>query len=775
MSVLPAMGPATGESPHEGAWRWPLDLSRYDRAPGLRGTEREALETVARDLSSGSRGYLHRALPKLHRLLEPIYEAFEVVGAGEYARRLARKVLLRDMKCRQEAYWAWDEKEWSQIITGETVGTEGFSKHERTEARKPLRAVAYLLCGYDDLRSCGQFKALTFARSVFGEERFEETYLHVRRGMEGLGHGRYSVGEPLLTLLAHLLLANRSPLLEDLNTERLEEIRAHYLPPSSKHLLVSVSRVLVAEGILHEALTAARPRRSAPKKRRDEGCPEEWASWCERWLKTSPLAASTKHGMYGNLLQAGRWLAHAHPHVVSPEQWTRGLAAEYVAFVDGLTVGRWVDAKSISEEKLGGPVGPSTKASKLAAMASFFRDLHEWGWVKRRFDPGRALAVPKSVRARIEFAPRAIADAVWAKLLWAGLNLNTEDVPARSSGPGRRGACYYPAEMVRAIALVWLFSGLRMDEIRHLRVGCVRWQHETAVRGTAEVLTEGSVCWLDVPANKTNEGYPKPVDPLVGKAIETWEEIRLRQPAAIDARTSREAHYLFSHLGRRLGYKYVNDSLIPTLCRKASVPEEDARGRITSHRARSTIATQLVNAREPMTLFELQRWLGHKHPSSTLYYAKITPTRLARSYRDAGYLGRNLRHIEVLVDGEAVRSGAAAQGEPWKFYDLGHGHCTYDFFQQCPHRMACARCSFYVPKGSTAAQLLEGKTNLSRMREEIPLTEEETAAVEEGIGLHEKLLAGLADVPTPSGPTPRQLGIVPLSAKPPPAEPSDST
>ncbi len=89
--------------------------------------------------------------------------------------------------------------------------------------------------------------------------------------------------------------------------------------------------------------------------------------------------------------------------------------------------------------------------------------------------------------------------------------------------------------------------------------------------------------------------------------------------------------------------------------------------------------------------------------------------------------------------------------------------------------MACARCSFYVPKGSTAAQLLEGKTNLSRMREEIPLTEEETAAVEEGIGLHEKLLAGLADVPTPSGPTPRQLGIVPLSAKPPPAEPSDST
>jgi hypothetical protein len=89
--------------------------------------------------------------------------------------------------------------------------------------------------------------------------------------------------------------------------------------------------------------------------------------------------------------------------------------------------------------------------------------------------------------------------------------------------------------------------------------------------------------------------------------------------------------------------------------------------------------------------------------------------------------------------------------------------------------MACARCSFYVPKGSTKAQLLEGKTNLHRMREEIPLTDEEAAAVEDGIGLHEKLLDRLSDVPTPAGPTPRQLGLVPLSSKPKPEETTDST
>ncbi len=100
---------------------------------------------------------------------------------------------------------------------------------------------------------------------------------------------------------------------------------------------------------------------------------------------------------------------------------------------------------------------------------------------------------------------------------------------------------------------------------------------------------------------------------------------------------------------------------------------------------------------------------------------------------------------------EAVQSGAAAGGEPWKFYDLGHGYCTYDFFDQCPHRMACAKCSFYRPKDSTQAQLLEGKANLLRLQQEIPLLEEERAAVEDGLAALEHLLATLVDVPTPDG------------------------
>jgi hypothetical protein len=98
---------------------------------------------------------------------------------------------------------------------------------------------------------------------------------------------------------------------------------------------------------------------------------------------------------------------------------------------------------------------------------------------------------------------------------------------------------------------------------------------------------------------------------------------------------------------------------------------------------------------------------------------------------------------------DAVTSGAAAAGEPWRFHDLGHGYCTYDFFAKCPHRMACARCSFYRPKGSSQAQLLEGKANLLRLKQDVPLTDDERAAVDDGVGALEKLCAQLSDVPAP--------------------------
>ena len=372
-----------------------------------------------------------------------------------------------------------------------------------------------------------------------------------------------------------------------------------------------------------------------------------------------------------------------------------------------------------------------------------------------RINPHRALRTPRSILNQSGPNPRVVDKEAWAKLLWSALNLQEEDLPKV------RGQLIYPLEMVRAVAVVWCFAALRSDEIVRLRVGCIRWQYEDVmIPETGAVLPRDAICFLDIPINKTGTAYTKAVHTLVGKRINEWERVRPReQPRALDDKTSENVQFLFSYRGKRLSKGYFNAFLIPHLCRKAGIPEQDSRGAITSHRARATIASMLYNAKEPLDIFQLKEYLGHKQLSSTQSYVQVDPTRLAHQVAKAGYLEQNLATIEVLLDQEAVMNGAAARGECWKYYDLGHGFCTNPFWAQCKHRLACARCPYYRPKGTTTDQLVEGKANLVRMLEFVALTEDEKLLVTEGIELHQELIEKLADVPTPAGLTPRELEV----------------
>jgi len=485
--------------------------------------------------------------------------------------------------------------------------------------------------------------------------------------LRGWGYGDKLGARHAPAALCELLLRNGSPRLEELGAD-----------------LIAVAHALVTLGILAASPLAEQEDDDAwlagtAAARAD--VPDAWATWCGRWFRTSPLARKSRQAGYYYLLKVGRWLRDVHPEAASPEAWTRELAAEYVAAVDRMLVGEWTHAPGTFRyaERLGQPLKARTKDRQLGSARAFFADCQEWGWLPRRFDPQRALATPRPVRALIGPDPRVIADDVWAKLLWAGLHLSTSDLPAHRA----TGAPWYPPEMARAVAVLWLFAGLRVDELARLRVGGVRWQSQDAASTVEEAAPpKNAVCLLDVPAHKTGLPFTKPVDRAVGEAVAAWERVRPTQPHLVDPKTGEAVQLRFSYRGQRRSRGYVNRVLIPLLCRKANVPTADARGSLTSHRARSTIASQLFNAREPMTLFELQEWLGHRSPVATQQYAKIAPTKLARAYADAGYFGRNLRTIEVRIDQDAIKSGAAATGEPWRFYDLGHGYCTYDFFDQ---------------------------------------------------------------------------------------------
>jgi integrase len=639
-----------------------FDVKRHDRFPGLYSEELAELRRLVNERKTQIR---KPSKLILHRLLQPVEDVLKLIHTSEVTIGAAYRVLCREMERRETAFWGWSEEEWREMLG---VDIPSFaarfdwtpSNSHAICARSYLPALAYFLCPQLSMKPLLEFVEIyTFAMKIFGDEAIVDAVQRIIEVLESWGYRPKSDGKNITACVCYFLLVNRSPYLEDLSFEQLAEANQATAIYSVKHNVWKLSRALFALGIISEHLGDSRRTQQVATERSDERIDEEWLSWCQRWRKQSTLRQT--HSTYYPLLKVGRWLKLSHPEVTSPAQWTYELAAEFVAAVNTVKVGEWSATTSLRGHQ-GLPLRPHTKSSLLSAMRTFLRDCQEWEWIPVRLNPHRALRTPPAVQKQLGPDPRVIDKEMWAKLLWAAMNLQIEDLP-----PNKGDAFPYPLEMVRAVAVVWCFAALRSDEIVRLRVGCVH------------------------------------------------------------------------------------------LCRKAGIPEHDNRGHITSHRARASIASQLYNAKEPLTLFELKEYLGHKNVSSTQYYARVDPTKLASRVAKAGYLEQNMATIEVLLDQDAIRSGAAAQGEVWKYYDLGHGYCTNDFWAQCKHRMACARCPFYRPKTGAREQLVEGKANLVRMLEFIKLTQEEKLLVTEGIELHQGLIEMLADVPTPAGPTPREL------------------
>lgn len=738
------------------AWVLALSGSDYDRSPLLTASERAAVS----ELSTSRTRWPSELSAAVARLTKPMDDVLGVVTpqAAWWGRYPTRRTLIAGMAGGAQAFWGWDREGWASML-----------RDTDPQIRQIVMAVAYLLCGQRDLHlEFRGFKARKFAGRVFGTEPVEETIASIARHLDSLG-AQAQLGRPTLqhALLGWMLLAG-SPRLEDLaqRVELLGWLRSSEINNARRHGIEQLARTLLDMGVLDTPPFSTQPSREEWLARRQAGelgVSEVWVHWVRRWFQTSTLTRRSRASTYFMLIKAGRWVQREHPDGSDPRAWTRELAAAWVAAVDQMLVGEFSQAPNTDymRRRKGGELSPRTKAAHVWALRCFFYDLQEWEWIGRRFDPRRAFALPRSIRALIGPDPRVIADEVWAKLMWAGLNLTVEDLPVhRAAGP------WYPLELVRAAAILWLFAGLRVDEILRLRVGAVRWQTDTTGEDG-----QPAVCLLDIPTSKTATAFTKPVDRTVGDAIERWEAVRPAQPTFPDRKTGELVDMLLAFRGAQIGAKYVNQTVIPLLCRKAGVPRQDVRGQITGHRARATIASQLYNAKDPMTLFELQAWLGHSSPSSTQHYARITPAKLTKAYTDAGYFARNVRTIEVLLDRDAITNGQAAGGGPFEFYDLGHGYCSYSFFEQCPHRMACARCDFYLPKPSSEAQLLEAKDSLQRMLVQIPLTDDERSAVEGDETAVGQLIDRLADVATPAGPSPRALSE---TAPPPTGDPDTS-
>lgn len=589
----------------------------------------------------GGRPRLGAARAKvLSRLIEPIERTAE--QWPDVARSRVRGALLRRVHVEQQPFWAWDEQMW--ITFAKEAGRANDLGY-----RGLVVAFANLL-GHRRLHHHVNVLLVPVAELVFGRDAVQAAITKVIETLRSWDASKHTVANQIPAALSDLLLVTGNARLEQVTEQEIRDLAEQYPKGARRRGLIKVSRVLAHQGVIAKPLHSNDAQRG-PRQDTLATVPLSWLAWAQRWRALSTHEPGTIRTMFSTILIAGRWAADKHPEALEPQLWTRDIAAEYVADTLHAVHGQWA-GHNLNKSKFGQPLTAVDKVQRIDSVRGFFSDLIEWEWITPKFDPRKVLAGPLSVRAQIGPNPRIIDEVSWAKLMAAGLTLNSEDLNeygtprAKSAAEHRR--LYYPIEMVRALVGVWLFAGCRIDEIRRLDVDCID-RDEGRDEKTGEIFP---ICMLRVPQNKTSRPFTKPVDPIVGQLIDAWKLVRPPQPKIVDRKTGEYREFLFCVRGEQIGRAYLNDTVLPALCRKAGIPESDSRGALTSHRARSTIATQLLNAPEPLSIADLKEWLGHKHFSSTRHYAAILQRRLTAVYHKADYFSRNVRTIQILIDRE---------------------------------------------------------------------------------------------------------------------------
>ena len=90
--------------------------------------------------------------------------------------------------------------------------------------RQYLIAISYLLCGFAGIREVGTCFQYRLAVKVSGRGAVDEAAHRVKADLQSVGYSSRSESFVPNTLY-EALLVNRSPLLEDLTTDALEDVR----------------------------------------------------------------------------------------------------------------------------------------------------------------------------------------------------------------------------------------------------------------------------------------------------------------------------------------------------------------------------------------------------------------------------------------------------------------------------------------------------------------------------------------------------------------------
>ena len=742
----------------------PVRPESYDRPP-LYLAERDALAVLVDEQIPINSTLRRAAEAVLLRLARPLHDVYALRHQDDGRRTLMTGMMFAQMQRRGRAFWQWTPSDWHEVVgtTSQDFATTHGVPYGGRGLRPFLLDVAYLLCGFAAFGPLWTATAFyPMARIMFGANLLDG---QIARLDTVLANEGYAIGHNSIKqrhqAISFLLLLNRSPWLDALSWEVVD--RAAVIMPAhpTSVLLGKVSRALVALGVLTPRASLPDPFPPGPS----DGVPAEWYAWYLAWRASGSLGLSPRvaRNYGGYILYAGRWLAVRQPGIVSPEQWTEEVALAFRTAVLEETNDVFVSAGGARDlarrDLLGKRLSYEAISHFLAAMRRFFRDLHTKAHVvgdgpahrlPRHFEPREVLATPQHVQKALAGSePRDIALAIWQRLAIQAARLTPTDL-----GP----TPYWPFRAVQAMALLWVSTARRPNELLRLRRDCVRAEWEEGMAddagdplppGTAVIGTEQGtkVHYLHIPSSKYGGPCWIWIPKYSADAIARWQAERGNERLAqFDPKDREFADLLFVHRGKRMGVTFLNRRLIPLLCAKAGVDPRDAEGAYTAHRGRSARISMLHAC--GLELDDLAAYAIHKDTNTIKKYARRHPIHLHRKVARADTLSTV---IEGLYD-----PSAALRGTPSVRWFLGYDadgtpqFCGLPAHQTCPHRLDCVRCGLFI--GGERARLVHDDPTLLKVTAEIPMTEAQRLLNTGQRDAAEQALAHLDVVAPPSPP-----------------------
>lgn len=149
-------------------------------------------------------------------------DALELTGASKTDAGLVIKVVLRHMQRHRCSFWKWTESEWGDIVHNTVAGFER-KNIVSARSRPYLMAVCVLLGRISDLRRLGNFDRAGLALKVFGPA-VESSIKRISDTLTAWGYSSDLSRPKERTALCEVFLLNRSPLLEDISSELLNEL-----------------------------------------------------------------------------------------------------------------------------------------------------------------------------------------------------------------------------------------------------------------------------------------------------------------------------------------------------------------------------------------------------------------------------------------------------------------------------------------------------------------------------------------------------------------------